>query len=195
VQTTRVNNDYRIIVELPGVTDVNQAIRMIGETPILEFKEESNEPLRALTVAEQKEMDSFNAAATKKAKDALKAVTGGMDFAEAAAKFSEDDTTKTSGGDLGFIDEKFVSKMAEGVDIGDHLTLPCKIQQTGKNRFSIILTEGKNRQIRRMCEAFGYTVKHLKRVRVMNIHLGSLAEGKWRELTKIEFEALSKQLK
>lgn len=111
VQTTRVNNDYRIIVELPGVTDVNQAIRMIGETPILEFKEESNEPLRALTAAEQKEMDSFNAAAAKKAKDALKAVAGGMDFAEAAAKFSEDDGTKTSGGDLGFIDEKFYPEL------------------------------------------------------------------------------------
>jgi protein-export membrane protein SecD len=107
VQTTRVNNDYHIIVELPGITDVNQAIRMIGETPILEFKEESNEPLRPLTAAEKKEMDSFNAAAQTKAKEALKAVAGGMDFADAAAKFSEDDQTKSNGGDLGFIDTQF----------------------------------------------------------------------------------------
>lgn len=108
VQTTQVNDDHRIIVELPGVTDVNQAIKMIGETPILEFKEESNEPLRPLTAEEKKQMDTFNAQAEAKAKEALKAINGGMDFAEAAAKFSEDELTKDDGGDLGFLDDTIV---------------------------------------------------------------------------------------
>ena len=108
VQTTRVNNDYRVIVELPGVTDVNQAIKMIGETPILEFKEESNEPLRPLTAAEQKEMDTFNAQAEAKAKEAVKAIAGGMSFEDAVTKYSEDEQTKSTGGDLGFIDDTIV---------------------------------------------------------------------------------------
>lgn len=101
VQTTRVNNDYRVIVELPGVTDVNQAIKMIGETPILEFKEESNEPLRPLTAVEKKQMDDFNAQAQQKAREALAAVNGGMSFADAVAKYSEDEKSKANGGDLG----------------------------------------------------------------------------------------------
>jgi protein-export membrane protein SecD len=104
VQTTRVGNDYRIIVELPGVTDVNQAIKMIGETPILEFKEQNNEPPRDLTPEEKKTMDTYNAAEQVKANDALKAVRAGMNFGMAVAKYSEDTTsTKTNGGDLGFI--------------------------------------------------------------------------------------------
>ncbi len=104
VQTTKVNNDYRVIVELPGVTDVNQAIKMIGETPILEFKEEDNEPLRPLTAAEKKEMDDFNAQAQKKAKEALAAIKDGMSFADAAAKYSEEEKTKDNGGVIGLID-------------------------------------------------------------------------------------------
>lgn len=103
VQTTKVNNDYRIIVELPGVTDVNQAIKMIGETPILEFKETDDKPLRALTAAETKTMNDYNAEAQKKAKEALAAVNGEMSFADAVTKYSEDERTKASGGEMGFI--------------------------------------------------------------------------------------------
>ncbi|HSR89052.1 MAG TPA: protein translocase subunit SecD [Candidatus Udaeobacter sp.] len=107
VQTTKVaNNDYRIIVELPGVTDVNQAIKMIGETPILEFKEGDDKPLRELTAAETKEMNDFNAQADKKIKEALAAVNKGQDFADVAAKYSEDERSKTNGGALGFIDNE-----------------------------------------------------------------------------------------
>lgn len=111
VQTTRVNDDYRVIVELPGITDVNEAIKMIGETPILEFKEQSSEPLRPLTAAEQKEMDDFNAAAQKKAKEAQAAIAGGMSFEDAVTKFSEDEQTKSTGGDLGFLDNTIVPEM------------------------------------------------------------------------------------
>ena len=104
VQTTKVNNDYRVIVELPGITDVNQAIKMIGETPILEFKEENNEPLRPLTAAETKEMNDYNTAAQKKANEALAALKGGMSFADAVAKFSEDEKSIADAGVVGLID-------------------------------------------------------------------------------------------
>ncbi len=104
VQTTKVGNDYRVIVELPGITDVNQAIKMIGETPILEFKEENNEPLRPLTAAETKEMNDYNAAAQKKANEALVAIKGGMSFADAVTQYSEDEKSKAEAGVVGLID-------------------------------------------------------------------------------------------
>ena len=74
------------------------------------------------------------------------------------------------------ITPEFLKKMADGVHILDTVTRPCKIKQIGKYTFSIVLTQGLNRQIRRMCEALGYKVKDLLRVRVMNICLGSLKE-------------------
>jgi protein-export membrane protein SecD len=104
VQTTRVGNDYRIIVELPGVTDVNQAITMIGQTPILEFKEANTEPARDLTPAEKKQMDTFNAGVLKKANEALATLRRGGKFEDAVAKYSDDATTST-GGDMGFISQ------------------------------------------------------------------------------------------
>lgn len=105
VQTTKVGSDYRIIVELPGITDVNQAIKMIGETPVLEFKEENNEPPRDLTVEEKKQLDDFNKQALIKANIALAAVNKGMDFAAAVNQYSEDTQSKNNGGDMGFISE------------------------------------------------------------------------------------------
>jgi 23S rRNA pseudouridine2604 synthase len=65
----------------------------------------------------------------------------------------------------------------------------------GSRRFRIILKQGLNRQIRRMCEVFGYKVKTLKRIRIMHIELGNLAVGKWRYLTPAEMDQLEKQLK
>jgi len=103
VQTTQVGGDYRIIVELPGVTDVNQAIKMIGETPVLEFKEENNTPQRDLTAEEQKQLTDFNKAALTKVNQALADLKKGTDFATAVTKYSEDDSTKNNVGDLGFI--------------------------------------------------------------------------------------------
>jgi 23S rRNA pseudouridine2604 synthase len=84
----------------------------------------------------------------------------------------------------------FLEGMARGVPILETVTNPCRITQVGKNTFRIVLTQGLNRQIRRMCEHFGYTVRRLQRVRIMNVHLGDLAAGKWRNLTPAELGGL-----
>lgn len=81
------------------------------------------------------------------------------------------------------INEAFVKGMSEGVKVLGSLTLPCKVTRVSERTFRIVLTEGRNRQIRRMCEAFGYHVRRLKRVRIMNIRLDELPVGKWRDLT------------
>jgi 23S rRNA pseudouridine2604 synthase len=80
--------------------------------------------------------------------------------------------------------------MAAGVPILDTVTNPCRVTQVGKNTFRIVLTQGLNRQIRRMCEHFGYTVRGLQRVRIMHVRLGDLPLGKWRNLTPDEIRAL-----
>jgi len=103
VQTTKVGSDYRIIVELPGVTDVNKAIKMIGETPILEFKEQNNEPPRELTAEEKKQLDTFNKEAKKKIDTALREVRNGKDFVEVAKNVSEDPVSKNNGGYLDYV--------------------------------------------------------------------------------------------
>ena len=88
------------------------------------------------------------------------------------------------------VTDEFLEKMAGGVPILDTVTRPCRVRKIGKYTFSIILTQGLNRQIRRMCEALRYEVKDLLRVRVMNIRLGSLKEGEYRELTDEELDEL-----
>ena len=93
------------------------------------------------------------------------------------------------------ITEQFIKKMSEGVPILDTVTRPCTVKKIGKYTFSIILTQGLNRQIRRMCAAFGYEGKDLVRIRIMNIRLGSLKEGAYRKLTDEELEELYEMLK
>lgn len=93
------------------------------------------------------------------------------------------------------ITEDFLKKMAAGVPILDTVTRPCTVNKIGKYTFSIILTQGLNRQIRRMCEALGYEVKDLLRVRVMNITLDGLKDGQYRKLTDQELNELYDQLK
>lgn len=84
------------------------------------------------------------------------------------------------------VTDSFLRGMGNGVRILGSMTLPCKVTRIGERMFRIVLTEGKNRQIRRMCEAFGYHVRQLKRIRIMNIMLGDLPRGKWRDLTEDE---------
>lgn len=93
------------------------------------------------------------------------------------------------------ITEDFLKKMVSGVPILDTVTRPCTVKKIGKYTFSIILTQGLNRQIRRMCEALGYEVKDLLRVRVMNITLDGLKDGQYRKLTDQELNELYDQLK
>jgi 23S rRNA pseudouridine2604 synthase len=86
--------------------------------------------------------------------------------------------------------EGFAAKMSSGVQILDTITGPCKIHMTGRSTFKITITQGLNRQIRRMCEALGYNVLTLKRTRIMNISIGNLALGKWRNLSDAEIAIL-----
>ena len=88
----------------------------------------------------------------------------------------------------------FANKMASGVPILDTITKPCIVEKLGSKEFKIILTEGMNRQIRRMCEYFGYNVVSLKRVRIMNIKL-DVPVGKYRVLTQNEMKTLMQLLK
>jgi 23S rRNA pseudouridine2604 synthase len=84
----------------------------------------------------------------------------------------------------------FLAGMAAGVPILGTVTNPCRLTQVGRNTFRIVLTQGLNRQIRRMCEHFGYTVRRLQRVRIMHVHLGTLPVGRWRELDAAELRGL-----
>lgn len=92
------------------------------------------------------------------------------------------------------INDDFLRKMASGVPILDTVTLPCQIKQEARNVFRIVLVQGLNRQIRRMCEALGYRVLSLQRVRIMNIQLSRLKPGHWRNLTPAELDTLMNML-
>ncbi|MED4590342.1 pseudouridine synthase, partial [Priestia flexa] len=91
------------------------------------------------------------------------------------------------------ITEQFVLEMESGVEILNTITKPCKVEKISDNVFKIILTQGLNRQIRRMCKALGYRVERLQRIRIMNIHLGNLEAGAWRELSQQELNELLKE--
>lgn len=88
------------------------------------------------------------------------------------------------------ITKLFIAGMGSGVPILDTLTKPCKVEKLNDYTFKIVLTQGLNRQIRRMCTHFGYKVNTLKRVRIMNIQLGDLKKGKYRNFTKEELSSL-----
>jgi len=90
----------------------------------------------------------------------------------------------------------FIKKMAAGVylDELEVTTRKCQIKKLGPNKFDIILTQGLNRQIRRMCQALGYRVRTLKRVRIMNINLGDLKEDTYRDVSLKELKELNKML-
>ncbi len=93
------------------------------------------------------------------------------------------------------VTERFLNGLAQGVPILGTMTRKCKVEQTGKNSFRIVLTQGMNRQIRRMCEYFDYRVVNLKRVRIMNICLGDLPVGKYRPVTPQEMKRLLQMLR
>jgi 23S rRNA pseudouridine2604 synthase len=88
------------------------------------------------------------------------------------------------------VSDEFLYGMAHGVDILGTRTKPCKVRRIARNVFGIILTQGLNRQIRRMCAAFDYKVRRLQRVRIVNIRLEGIPPGKWRELSAEELRGL-----
>jgi 23S rRNA pseudouridine2604 synthase len=90
------------------------------------------------------------------------------------------------------ITETFIRRMGNGIPILETVTKKCFVEQTGKFQFRIILTQGMNRQIRKMCSFLEYEVKSLRRFRIMNITLEGLKEGSWREFTKQEIETVEK---
>jgi 23S rRNA pseudouridine2604 synthase len=85
---------------------------------------------------------------------------------------------------------EFLRAMAAGVPILDTVTKPCRVERVGRNSFRIVLTQGLNRQIRRMCEHFGYRVRRLRRVRIINVRIDGIPVGKWRNLRRQELEGL-----
>lgn len=94
------------------------------------------------------------------------------------------------------VTEEFIEQMSRGgIPVLDARTRPCKVEKIGKYRFRIILTQGLNRQIRRMCEYCGCRVKKLVRVRIMNIELGNLPKGQYRDVTEAEMQELYRQLR
>ena len=93
------------------------------------------------------------------------------------------------------VTKEFIKKMQDGVPILGTKTRKCSVIQTGEKSFRIILTQGLNRQIRRMCQYLGYEVKRLKRIRVMNIELGDLPVGSYREVTAQEMKTLQEMIK
>lgn len=87
-------------------------------------------------------------------------------------------------------DDDFLIKMAQGVKILDTVTRPCTLERVDENSFKIILTQGLNRQIRRMCKAFGYNVIFLQRIRILNLKIDGIEEGSWRYFTDEEKKKL-----
>jgi len=92
------------------------------------------------------------------------------------------------------ITDDFVRSMERGVPILDTVTKPCKVKKLGARKFNITLTQGLNRQIRRMCTALGYNVVSLRRTRIMNLTLGDLPVGQWRDLSDAERRTLFREL-
>jgi 23S rRNA pseudouridine2604 synthase len=89
------------------------------------------------------------------------------------------------------ISNEFLHKMRNGIPILGTVTKKCKVEKVGKSTFRIILTQGLNRQIRRMCEYLGYGVSSLKRIRIMNVGLDDLPIGQWRELSSTEIQEIN----
>lgn len=122
IQTSKVGSNYRVIVELPGVTDTEKAIKMIGETPLLEFKEQNTDTQQTLTEEQKKEMADYNKDAEKRANDILDKIKNGDNFEDLVKQYSEDEYTKENKGQMGKIDEDtmyFQDLVAEALNTKD----------------------------------------------------------------------------
>jgi 23S rRNA pseudouridine2604 synthase len=93
------------------------------------------------------------------------------------------------------VTDEFVKRMSSGIPILETVTKRCKVEKISRFEFRIILVQGLNRQIRRMCEYLGYEVVALQRIRIMNLGLGDLPVGEWRDLTSEELKTLRDSVK
>jgi len=146
IQTTKVGDEYRINVELPGITDVTEATKLIGETPILEFKEENTEPQRELTAEESKMIEGFNNEAKKKADTITREIRKKTSFDTIVKQYSDDEATKVNGGYAGFIPKyndntKVLYTWAEKVKEGEISATPLQTENA-----YYFLKRGKERQ-------------------------------------------------
>src|SRR3989338_5260892 len=146
VQINRTSGgDYRIIVELAGIKDIKQAIKNIGETPLLEFKEQNKE-VRKMTTEETKQLNDYNKAAETRATEVLGKVISGGDFKALTAAYSEDALTKDNGGGLGWITEK---DNPETYNLAKNIEVNKTSADLGRvsGGFEIIKVEGKRDKI------------------------------------------------
>lgn len=183
------SGDYRILVELAGIKDVNEAIKKIGETPLLEFKEQ-NLDAQSLTDEQKQELDKFNAEAKKKAELVLGKLLSGGDFTALAKSYSEDERSKQSGGDLGWITTKdlpeimsVVSKMKVGATSRDLQKL--------SNGYELFKLEGK-----RLRQADGANAKEYKASHLLICYKGATkCESNFtKDEAKAKIEGLKKQV-
>ena len=146
VQTNVSGGNYQVIVELAGVKDINQAIKMIGETPLLEFKEQTTDNKGTLTDQQTAALDKANADATTKANEVLTKIKAGNDFASLAKEYSQDDATKANGGDMSWItetDNPEIVKMVSKFNVGDKTSALTK----GVNGYEFLKLEGKRDKV------------------------------------------------
>ena len=180
--------EYRVILELAGIKDVKEAIKMIGETPLLEFKEENTEA-RQLTDQERKQLDDFNSQAEKKAEEVLGKLIAGGDFSALAREYSQDDKTKASGGDLGWVsakDKVELFNLAKKIGVGKTSQDLARLSQG----FEIIKVEGEKTKT----DAFtGQEEKEIKAAHLLVCYQGKT--GCESDLTKEQAEEKIKKLK
>ncbi len=145
VQTSVTGDHYRLIVELAGIKDVNEAIKMIGETPLLEFKEQSNEAPK-LTDEEKTNIKKMNEGAEKRAEEVLGKILSGGDFIALAKQYSQDEKTKDNGGDMGWItnaDHPDVVRFVKDMKVGE---VSSDLVRTSRG-FEIFKLEGKREKV------------------------------------------------
>ncbi len=153
------NGDYRILVELAGIKDVNEAIKKIGETPLLEFKEQ-NLDAPSLTADQQKELEKFNNEAKKKAELVLGKLLSGGDFTALAKSYTEDEKTKQSGGDLSWIaasEQPEIVGIVSKMKVGD---ISKDLQKMSKG-YELFKLEGKRLRQDGNVNAKEYKASHL----------------------------------
>lgn len=141
IQTNVSGDNYQVIVELAGIKDIKEAIKMIGETPLLEFKEQSTEKGDA-TEQQTEMLNKLNSEAEKKATEVLAQVKAGSDFAGLATQYSQDEATKDKGGDMGWIaesDNKEIVRMVSSFKVGDTTSALTK----GTNGYEFLKLEAK----------------------------------------------------